>query len=270
MSLHRVIAPPPLALAVHPAPPPKTREELKKEEEKKRAEKEAKAKVEADAKAAVKDEAVAKEKKEGQEEPATPDTPASNVPEPGTPTSADAAPGGEETAHIPQPKAKAKKKARSADTPAQSKETEEKKSASSKPEVPLPPFRLLPPVPPRPLRSRLDLNPTKPYPPIPADPRGAYHKYAKAMQGEVMYIDVTKDGWLVEQWKERPEREALAWLTGEAESQRLREVAKAKRGSVVRKVPATADGLILELWNELVDAPANEVSPSISVLGKVG
>lgn len=217
MSLHRVIAPPPLAIAVHPAPPPKTREEIKKEDEKRRADRAAKAKAEEDAKAAPVDGNEEAEKEDGKKE----------------------------TKDEKEDKAKA-------DIPS--------KPVEEEPAKPLIPLRLLPPCPHRPLRSRLDLNPIRPYPPIDTDPRGAYHKYAKAMQNESLLIDVTKDGWLTEQWREKTEREALARLTGEAEKQRLREVATAMKECEMRKVPQTAEGIILELWNDLVDAKSNEVS----------
>jgi hypothetical protein len=228
MSLHRVIAPPPLALAVHPAPPPKTREEVKKDDEKRRAERAAKAEAEAGEKAADKlgqkvDGAKAKDDKvdEGElgKEEALPET----------------------------------------SVPTEPAKPDDGTSGVTKHPIPLPPLRLLPPVPHRPLRSRLDLDPTAQYPPIDTDPRGAYHKYAKAVGGETLYIDVTRDGWLTEQWKEKGEREALARLTGKADRQQVREMANAKRENQKRRVPSTGEGIILDLWNDLVEAKSNEV-----------
>jgi hypothetical protein len=109
------------------------------------------------------------------------------------------------------------------------------------------------------VHARIDLCSSAPYPPLPIDPRGAYHKYAKALgQTEDVYIDVTKDGWLAPIWKERTEREALARLTGEAERQHFRETLLAKEREMVghKAVPESAQELVLELWNALVDAPS--------------
>ena len=54
--------------------------------------------------------------------------------------------------------------------------------------------------------------------------------------------------------------EALARLRGDAERQRQREVEAEKRRRTVRKVPKTAEGIVLELYNDLVEAKHNEVS----------
>jgi hypothetical protein len=107
------------------------------------------------------------------------------------------------------------------------------------------------------------LNPSHPWPPLESDPRGAYHLYAKGCYKgiiESVYIDVTKDGWMSEHWKEKSERDALAKLRGEDLRQARRELewqAKLKEG---RKVPKSAGDVLLCLWNLLVEAPNNEVS----------
>ncbi|WVQ98883.1 hypothetical protein IAU59_006014 [Kwoniella sp. CBS 9459] len=140
-------------------------------------------------------------------------------------------------------------------------ETDEKAEAASEPEPePEPePLRLLPPAPPRPLRTRLELNPSKPYPPIYTDPRGAYHKYARAVGQEWILIDVTKDGWLAEQWKERTEREALKRLTGEWERELQVEMERQRKKAEIRQVPSQAEQILLQLWNELVEANNHEI-----------
>ncbi|WVF72037.1 hypothetical protein IAT40_006849 [Kwoniella sp. CBS 6097] len=121
------------------------------------------------------------------------------------------------------------------------------------------PLRLLRPAPPRPLRTRLELNPSKPYPPIYTDPRGAYHKYARAVGQEWILIDVTKDGWLAEQWKERTEREALKRLTGEWEKELEIEMERQRKRAEIRQVPQQAEKILLQLWNELVEANNHEI-----------
>ena len=121
------------------------------------------------------------------------------------------------------------------------------------------PLRLLGPPPHGPLRTRIDLNQSRQYPPIKSDPRGAYHKYAKAIQGEQIYIDVTKDGWLAEQWRDKPEREALANLRGETEKQRERQIEADRKRGELKKVPQTSGGILVDLWNELAEASNQEV-----------
>ena len=123
-------------------------------------------------------------------------------------------------------------------------------------------LRMVGPAPPRPVRTKLELDPALPYPPINTDPRGAYHKYAKFIQGEWQLIDVTKDGWLTEQWRELPEREALARLRGESQRAVERQSSEAAKAAQIRKVPHASSEILLELWNELVIAPSHEVSPS--------
>lgn len=196
MSLHRLIAPPPLAIAVHPAPPPKTREEVKKEDDKRRADRVVKAEADKVAEEAKKGD----EKVKGSGENDQADKHEANKKDDNPDKSTKAEPG---------------------DNPVRT--DPESKEDPVKLTKPLAPLQLLPPVPHRPLRSRLDLNPSQPYPPIDTDPRGAYYKYAKAVGNETLYIDLTKDGWLTEQWRERGEREALARLTGEANRQQIRE-----------------------------------------------
>nr|XP_019042348.1 hypothetical protein I302_08950 [Kwoniella bestiolae CBS 10118]OCF21278.1 hypothetical protein I302_08950 [Kwoniella bestiolae CBS 10118] len=276
MSLHRYFVPPPLALAVHPAPPPKPKPTEKEKAEKDKAEKEAKDKKDdqqdrdkkkADDADDKKDE---KEKKQEKDEPATPATPGSMVPEPPTPApgAADDKPETpeEDKANVDHEKPTGVKK-----DPTEAKEGQpEPRSTNLKdltpepeeqePEKPLEPIRLLPPAPFRPIRTKLDLNPLKPYPPIPTDPRGAYHAYAKAVGNEVIYVDVTKDGWLTEQWKERSEREALKRLTGEWERELQRELEKQRENEKIREVPGTAQGILLELWNVLVEADNHEIA----------
>lgn len=92
------------------------------------------------------------------------------------------------------------------------------------------------------------------------DPRGRYHKYAKAVGAGVIYVDVTKDGWLTQQWKERNEREAMKRLTGEWERELQKEIEKERKRAIKKTVPKTSEGLLLDLWNELVEANNHEVS----------
>jgi hypothetical protein len=129
---------------------------------------------------------------------------------------------------------------------------------------PLPePLCLLGPPPRYPIRARLDLDPSKPWPPIEADPRGAYHLYAKGCkQGiiESVYIDVVKDGWMSEQWKDKSERDALAKLRGDNLKKARRNLEVEARKRRTRKVPKKADEVLIMLWNILVEAPNNEVS----------
>ena len=261
MSLHRILAPPPLALAVHPAPAPKTRKERKQEEEEKQAARELRHKKrdeekkakELEAKAKAEAEAKGEKVEDGKEEGVD----ANKKGEEGK--------GDEEKAKDDKQDAEAPKDKDAAEaktaTGAEDKKDEEKGKPKPKPtpERPLVPIRLLAPAPAAPVHARIDLDPSKPYPPLPIDPRGAYHKYAKALgQTEDVYIDVTKDGWLAPIWKERTEREALARLTGEAERQHFRETLLAKEREMAgyKVLPETAQEVVLELWNALVDAPS--------------
>ncbi|KAK1926867.1 hypothetical protein DB88DRAFT_264 [Papiliotrema laurentii] len=209
--------------------------------------------------------------------PETPGTPGSMIPEPPTPnTSVPPVAGApaqveqtpvDEASKVPPPQANPKSpkpgNAGSGDS------VVDKKDADKEPEkdVPPPPIRLIGPVPPRPLKTRLDLDPAVPYPPINTDPRGAYYKYAKYNQGEWIMIDVVKDGWLSEQWREKPEREALARLRGESDARAKREAAKARRDAMTRKVPDSAEKILLELWNDLVEAANQEVCSCVEPRG---
>jgi hypothetical protein len=321
MSLHKYLVPPPLVLAVHPAPPPKTTKDVKEVKDVKdpkdvkgpkdpKADKKGKDGKEAnddhkdkpDTKPKNVEKNAANDVKDQVDnhikpvepvepvdtpvpEPATPLTPASMIPEPPTPGTAHPVRADDKAAAAVTPAAHA---GADADVPAPKNlkanpgkngtpvvDSSDKGSGDGKdksdtvnpdddaPSTPLPapePLRLLCPAPNRPPRARLDLDPSRPYPPIVTDPRGAYHKYAKAVQAEMIYVDVTKDGWLVEQWREKPEREGLEALTGEAERRARREMEANERRKVVRKVPETAEGLIKDLWNDLVEAESNEVS----------
>lgn len=290
MSFQRRVILPPLALAVHPAPPPK-KVEKKDKDDKEKKEKDDKEKEKdkddkaVDVKGNKKDNAAkAKPIANGDDKAspgdapsplpqhvnghvngnATPPSPGSMVPEPGTPGSnAPATPalpvaanGAGDMPQVPPPQTDSKNPKVDGTTQEDSKDPREPEE-----EVPPPPLRLLGPVPNRPIRTKLDLNPAIPYPPINTDPRGAYYKYAKFNQGEWMMIDVTKDGWLSEQWREKGEREALARLRGESEVVAKREAEKVKRMGEVRTVPDSADAILLELWNDLVESLNQEVSP---------
>ena len=321
MSLHRYVVPPPLALAVEPAPPLKPHKDNKGDDnDKNQAEKDAEQKDEkgkdggkaaggdppkvvadkggvADgvqrSKAGAGGEAT-KSKPIGvaakqsptpandfpatpaNESPATPDTGGSMIPEPPTPV-LDTAAKENDPNPVPSPRAAQDRKAAKEDEypatgtvitaddpklPTKSTgedEIDDQKDAEEpepKPEL----LRLVGPVPPRPIRTRLTLNPAKPYPLVNTDPRGAYFKYARGVQAEWILVDVAKDGWLVEQWRERPEREAIARLRGEADRQRDREVEAIEHRTKVRKVPKTSEEIILDLWNDLAQAPNYEVS----------
>jgi hypothetical protein len=134
------------------------------------------------------------------------------------------------------------------------------------PELEPEPLRLVGPPPKYPIRTRLDLNPSHPWPPIESDPRGAYHHYAKGCYKgiiESVYIDVTKDGWMSEHWKEKSERDALAKLRGEDLRKARRELEWQGKLRQRRKVPKSAGEVLLMLWNLLVEAPNNEVSSLI-------
>ena len=308
MSFHRYIVPPPLVLAVHPAPPPKPQPEVKKDKDGKPI---VQAKKDKDGKpvppvkdgekakpADDKDKVQVREK----DDKDSPDSPKSDAAEPPTPAPGEDAKEEEGkatkgdkigAAKVQDEVGKGEDQCRPADdkkdSPEQKDKTDEKvkdesdkkdegkgekdkkdkdkdeKEKEQEPEVPPPPLNLAGPAPARPLRARLDLDPSQPYPPVHVDPRGAYHKYAKAVQGEMIYLDVTKDGWLAEQWRERPEREALAELTGVAERDRQREMSRVIEAEMtgVRKVPETAEEILKDLWNDLAKAPSNEVSPAV-------
>jgi hypothetical protein len=131
------------------------------------------------------------------------------------------------------------------------------------PELEPEPLRLIGPPPKYPIRTRLDLNPSHPWPPIESDPRGAYHHYAKGCYKgiiESVYIDVTKDGWMSEHWKEKSERDALEKLRGEDLRKARRALEWQGKLRQRRKVPKSAGEVLLMLWNLLVEAPNNEVS----------
>ena len=296
MSLQRRIVLPPLALGVHPAPPPKKvdKDDKKKSESKDKAKDGGKDEQQKDEKGENEKKDVKdggdkrddknddKEKQDDKEEKgnkqpvdspgvpapghpaekeasaspdnaaAVPDSPASMIPEPGTP--------GSNAPPTPTPDTAVKPETEITHVPGPKPAQEDKKEEEDKPPEPLPPIRLVGPAPPRPLRTALDLNPAVPYPPINTDPRGAYYKYAKYNQGQMLYLDVTKDGWLSEQWRDKPEREALAMLRGESEVAAMREAERVRALSEVRKVPATAEEILLQLWNDLVEAVNHEVS----------
>jgi hypothetical protein len=136
------------------------------------------------------------------------------------------------------------------------------------PELEPEPLRLIGPPPKYPIRTRLDLNQHHPWPPIESDPRGAYHHYAKGCYKgiiESVYIDVTKDGWMSEHWKEKSERDALAKLRGEDLRKARRELEWQGKLRQRRKVPKSAGEVLLMLWNLLVEAPNNEVSIAILI-----
>ncbi|WVQ71713.1 hypothetical protein IAR50_001254 [Cryptococcus sp. DSM 104548] len=271
MSLHRFYPPPPLALAVHPAPTPKSRgvfDKAKKE------------RVDPE----VNKEKEANHKKEEKVKDEAPHTPASDQPEPPTPAPGtppvhdedekkkeDAAQG-----HDKPEKAAEDKQNQTSDQAAQTASAKEGSSIDNgephdpeakakdykdEPEPePIEPLILLSPAPEGPLRTRLDLPPGVVYPPVSTDPRGAYYKYAKAVGNAPCWIDVTKDGWLAPQWKERTEREALKRLTGEWEKELSREVEKEKKKTIKRKVPTSSEDLLLDLWNDLVVEENHELS----------
>ncbi|WWC89902.1 uncharacterized protein L201_004831 [Kwoniella dendrophila CBS 6074] len=282
MSLHRYLVPPPLALAVHPAPAPKPRLS-----EKEKAEAEAKAK--AKAKKQAEDENVDDKPKEDQgdkqennKNPETPATPGSMIPEPPTPapeadnnenTYKKVVEGEDEVENRDQrdPKGENDDKAEKGEAEKENKESvsieditpepeQNEKEKEKEDEKPLEPIRLLKPVPNRPVRVRLDLNEEiKQYPPINTDPRGAYHKYAKAVGDQVIYVDITKDGWLVEQWKEKSERDALKRLNGDWEKELNKNIVKQKELTRIRDLPSSAQGILLELWNILVESDNYEI-----------
>ncbi|ODN83176.1 hypothetical protein L202_01367 [Cryptococcus amylolentus CBS 6039] len=279
MSLHRFFAPPPLALAIHPAPTPKPRGVSDKDKKEKLnpevKEKEAAPPQKGENVDANHGEGEKKEKLNEE----TPHTPVSDQPEPPIP-----APGALE---VPE-KEDEKKKEESATQAVKPEEAkhdkvpktpsvEEKEEKSNKDDdkphgpddkdseepEPVEPLILLSPAPERPLRTRLDLPPSMVYPPVYSDPRGAYYKYAKAIGNAPCWIDITKDGWLAPQWKERTEREALKRLTGEWEKELQRQIESEKKKTIKRKVPSSSEGLLLDLWNDLVVEDNHELSVKV-------
>jgi hypothetical protein len=273
MSLHRAIVPPPLALAIVPAPPPKPKEDKSAEKDKVKEDgdkdKQAKTKDVKDGKVDqgeeprvkkdgegnkgdekinegkdvnAKDDKAIKLLEAGNASPIQqPGSPSSNIPEPGTPVNGSERPVVDEAPKVPAP------------NPSQ------KPTEVEEPEPKLEPLQLLGPQPLRPVRARMTLG--QHYPPINTDPRGAYHKYAKGVQAEWILIDVTKDGWLTEQWRERTEREALAKLRGEVIAP------ESDKPKVSRMVPSTSEEILLQLWNDLVEAKNHEVSTKIVKFG---
>jgi len=75
----------------------------------------------------------------------------------------------------------------------------------------------------------------------------------------MIYIDVTKDGWLADQWREKPEREALARLRGETEERKEREIEAVRKSREKRKAPKTSGGVLVDLWNDLAETTNQEV-----------
>ncbi|WVR05300.1 hypothetical protein IAU60_002314 [Kwoniella sp. DSM 27419] len=319
MSLHPYLVPPPLALAIHPAPPAKpeqkskgdAKDDCKGKDDGKGQDKVAvpedgkidengekapdaqgdgaRSKAGADGKAMPQGDGSQggiADVKIGQVQPPTPATSGSRSPE--TPN---AVPGhGDQPAPAhPEGIADKGKEGGVDDAPAHKRQTvsatanddgagtkedakpgvhqgPESKSDSAEEAEPEPepePIRLISPAPPRPIRTRMDLQPGKAYPPINTDPRGAYHKYAKAVGQDWILVDVTKDGWLAEQWKERTEREALKRLTGEWELELQREMEKQRKREEIKQVPRTAEGILLDLWNELVQAKNHEMPADV-------
>ncbi|WVO13944.1 hypothetical protein L204_101569 [Cryptococcus depauperatus] len=277
MSLHPALPPPPLALAIHPAPPPRPRISEKDKERKAKADAEAKDKKDDKAKEVPEkgkqNVSIDKEKPKGKEveAPPTPTSPKSDLPEPPTPAV------NAVVEDVKEKKPKAAEKSGENDSgnqkggkqvtgqgakdntdtvKANEKSDQDEKDES---EIELEPLILLPPAPHRCVLTRIDLPPGVVYPPVDTDPRGAYHKYAKAVGNEGALVDITKDGWLAPQWKERTEREALKRLTGEWEKELEREIEKERKRATRRKVPETSEGLLLDLWNELTEAPNNEL-----------
>jgi hypothetical protein len=304
MSLHQYLVPPPLALAIHPAPPYKS-SSADKSKDKKPDDKEKKP----DNNAKQQDDN-AKQQDDKKDKPV--DSPGDNGQingdadgAKGAPPPADKAEEGAEPAPIspgsmvPEPATPATSVVADADKPAElklvMKEDEPANKASDQIEVnkpahqdskdmprdqdsedkpkdpepePLPePLRLIGPCPKLPIRTKLDLDPSKPWPPIETDPRGAYHHYAKGVYRglkESLRIDVTKDGWMSEQWREKVERDALARLRGEDVKKAQRELEAEARRRQVKKVPSGAGEVLLLLWNALVEAPNNEVGDHFS------
>jgi hypothetical protein len=220
-----------------------------------------------------------------------PNTPGSMVPEPPTPATGVVVDANAQTTAPNDPNAEAKDdskgKPKATDPTAKDKkavQADETKADNKEPFIgPLPkpdsepepelipePLRLIGPPPKYPIRARLDLNPSKPWPPIESDPRGAYHHYAKGCYRgiiESVYIDVTKDGWMTEHWKEKSERDALAKLRGGDVRKARRELEWAAKLSERKKVPKSAGEVLLALWNLLVEAPNNEVCrPSLPII----
>jgi hypothetical protein len=299
MSLHQYLVPPPLALAIHPAPPYKSSSADKdkdKDKDKKPDDKAKEAKdgakqddkknqdklVDGPGDADDKEGKAPQEADKANRGEAALGSPGSMIPEPATPATGVIGDGDEP---VPVPKDEADKPAElkpdlettdkdDANDPdvKDSKDADSKDKAKAKDQDPEPkpeplpePLRLIGPSPKLPIRTKLDLDPSKPWPPIETDPRGAYHKYAKGVYRglkESLRIDVTKDGWMSEQWREKSERDALARLRGNDVKKAQRELEAEARRREVRKVPKEAGGVLMLLWNALVEAPNNEVSVS--------
>lgn len=279
MSLHRYFPPPPLALAIHPAPTSRPKGTNKDKHDKAKVNLQAKADKEkqdqkeqggkADKCTPTKCDAIVKIKDGAV---LTPISPGSNLPEP--PTSALGAVVSDNDKEADAKKSQPEQKDND-QIDSTSKLTDqvpealaEKKDDGSEhihkeTDLEPEPLILLSPAPYRPLRTRLDLHPSVVYPPVNTDPRGAYHKYAKAVGAEVIYVDVTKDGWLTQQWKERNEREALKRLTGEWEKELQKEIEKERKRVIKKTVPKTSEGILLNLWNELVEANNHEVRDAL-------
>lgn len=286
MSLHRFIVPPPLAIGIHPAPLPTPKTDSKKQEEtdKKINKNDGAegARADPDDKQKARDTPDEKEKAKtkGENPPAQnqcqpspgPESPGSMINEPPTPASGAKIP----PSPAPTPQADSKPARHSITEEHNVEAVEDAKIKASEgpseiadgvkgkddaPRTPEP-LRLLSPAPKRPVKARLDLDTSKPYPPINTDSRGAYYQYAKALQNEVIYVDIMKDGWMFDQWRSRSEREALAALRGETEIERRKEIEEEKAKRMKRKVPKTSEAILVELWNDLVKAEYNEVSPA--------
>lgn len=301
MSLHRYLVSPPLAIAIAPAkphPPPRTEKKPEPQDKVKEEEKKVEGPApdpnqKADADDPTKAKADEVDKPQAEPKAAVqggePDTPGSMLPEPPTPdhdnaqdsptpntplvpvkdTPNDKKPKADDHTAIPKDDKDQSKVKPSGEAKADSTTQEPFIGPLPKPYGPEPepelepePIRLIGPPPKYPIRTRLDLNPSHPWPPIESDPRGAYHHYAKGCYKgiiESVYIDVTKDGWMSEHWKEKSERDALEKLRGEDLRKARRELEWQGKLRQRRKVPKSAGEVLLMLWNLLVEAPNNEV-----------
>ena len=299
MSLHRYLVSPPLAIAIAPAkphPPPRTEKKPEPQDKVKQEEQKVEGpalnpdpnqKADADP-AKPKDDGVVKPQVEPKADVqgVIPHTPGSMVPEPATPAdgaendNAQPSPvpdtpvvqvkntvNDNNKANDPKPSNEAKVEPHADKSDPTPKEPfigplPKPYGPEPEPELEPEPLRLIGPPPKYPIRTRLDLNPSYPWPPIESDPRGAYHHYAKGCYKgiiESVYIDVTKDGWMSEHWKEKSERDALAKLRGEDLRKARRELEWQGKLRQRRKVPKSAGEVLLMLWNLLVEAPNNEV-----------
>lgn len=135
--------------------------------------------------------------------------------------------------------------------------------ADTKTPAPVKPLDLAGPKPLKPLVAEMEADLAAcQYPAILCDPRGAYHKYARMMTGDSprIRIDMVRDGWLHEPWRERTERDALERLDGRATTRLAKSLEKAAERRGTRKVPHSAEELLKELWNDCLDMPHREVS----------